>query len=204
MGPSGRGLGCLAALAALLVRELSAPWCLVCLVFDVRARGRRAAAVWAAGFADLRRAVRHASEQVLPRMQPGDVAQGARLGPLRRRRLFDLDRADERLAAAGPAVVWRPSIWRSALRGSRRLVDPAGQRIAWGVVLYAVAFSMAGQAIQSILGLAHRSALCAVGCRRAGGSCSRCGKRLAWDALRRLARRRWPPAEGPRSPATCR
>ena len=28
--------GCLAALAALLSRELSAPWCLICLVFDVR------------------------------------------------------------------------------------------------------------------------------------------------------------------------
>ena len=44
-------LGCLAALAALLIRELSAPWCLVCLLFDMRKTGRRAAVVWAIGFA---------------------------------------------------------------------------------------------------------------------------------------------------------
>ncbi len=35
-GTERPGKGMLAALAALFLRELSAPWCLVCLVFDVR------------------------------------------------------------------------------------------------------------------------------------------------------------------------
>ena len=143
--------GFLAALAALLLRELSAPWCLVCLVFDVRARGRRAAAAWAAGFAVYAGLyVLHLS-QVLPRMQAGDIAQS---------------QGWVRFGGAGFLIstvqmnIWLLMLpqWLAALYLALTLVgaagwsSPAGKRIAWGVVLYVVAFSLAGQAINQYWG----------------------------------------------------
>ena len=150
-GTERNRLGCLAALAALLVRELAAPWCLVCLVFDVRARGRRAAAVWAVGFAVYAALYALHLGQVLPRIAAERRGSGARLGPFRRSRLLDFDRADEHLAAAGPAVAGGLYL-AVALVGAAGWSSPAGKRIAWGVVLYAVAFSVAGQAINQYWG----------------------------------------------------
>jgi hypothetical protein len=150
-GTERNRLGLFAALAALLLRELSAPWCLVCLVFDVRARGRRAAAPWAAGFAVYGALyVLHLS-QVLPRIAPGDIAQA---------------QGWVRFGGAGFLIsTVQMNIWlllapqflaamylTAALVGAATWSSPAGKRIAWGVVLYAVAFSIAGQAINQYWG----------------------------------------------------
>jgi hypothetical protein len=150
-GTERNRLGCLAALAALLLRELSAPWCLVCLVFDVRARGRRAAAVWAIGFAVYGALYALHLGQVLPRIAPGDVAQG---------------QGWVRFGGAGFLIsTVQMNIWlllapqflaalylTAALLGAAGWSSPAGKRIAWGVVLYSVAFSIAGQAINQYWG----------------------------------------------------
>ncbi len=144
-------LGCLAALAALLVRELSAPWCLVCLVFDLRKTGRRAAAVWSIGFAVY--AVLYALHlsQAVPRILPDDVRQ---------------PQGWVRFGAAGFLIstvqmnVWLLLVpqWLSAIylaaavAGAAGWSTPAGRRIAWGVVLYSIAFSIAGQAYNQYWG----------------------------------------------------
>jgi hypothetical protein len=143
--------GCLAALAALFVRELAAPWCLVCILFDLRKSGRRAAAVWAIGLTAYAAAYALHLSQALPRIQPTDLAQG---------------QSWIRFGGAGFLIstvqmnIWLLLVpqWLSAvylvaaLIGAAGWSTPAGQRIAWGVVLYAVAFSIAGQALNQYWG----------------------------------------------------
>jgi len=150
-GTKRNRLGCVAALAALLLRELSAPWCLVCLVFDVRARGRRAAAVWAAGFTVYAALYALHLGQVLPRIAPGDIAQAQ--GWVRFGGAGFLISTVQMNIWLLLAPQWLAALYLSAaLLGAAGWSSPAGKRIAWGVVLYAVAFSIAGQAINQYWG----------------------------------------------------
>ncbi|HEX4143644.1 MAG TPA: hypothetical protein VHY91_08935 [Pirellulales bacterium] len=150
-GTERNRLGCVAALAALLVRELAAPWCLVCLLFDVRARGRRAAAVWVAGFAIYAALYALHLGQVLPRIAPSDIAQGQ--GWVRFGGAGFLISTVQMNIWLLLAPQWLAALYlAAALLGAAGWSSPAGKRIAWGVVLYAVAFSVAGQAINQYWG----------------------------------------------------
>ncbi|HTU26260.1 MAG TPA: hypothetical protein VMF30_12720 [Pirellulales bacterium] len=181
-GTERNRLGCAAALAALLVRELAAPWCLICLICDVRSRGRRAAAAWGIGFAVYAMLYALHLGQVLPRIMPDDITQG---------------QSWIRFGAAGFLIStvqmniwllltpqWLTAIYlTAALLGAAGWSNPAGRRIAWGVVAYAIAFSIAGQAINQYWGslIAPLFALAAA---------------AAPSGLARLVRRasRWPAA----------
>jgi hypothetical protein len=150
-GTERNRLGCAAALAALLVRELAAPWCLVCLVFDVRARGRRAAVAWAVGFAVYAGLYALHLSQVLPRIAPDDIAQPQ--GWVRFGGAGFLISTVQMNIWLLLAPQWLAAVYlAAALLGAAGWSSPAGKRIAWGVVLYAVAFSVAGQAINQYWG----------------------------------------------------
>ena len=160
--------------------RLAAPWCLVCLVFDVRARGRRAAAVWAVGFAVYAALYALHLGQVLPRIQASDVAQaqgwlrfgGAGFLISTVQMNIWLLLAPQFLAAIYLAV---------ALVGAAGWTSPAGKRIAWGVVLYAVAFSVAGQAINQYWG-SLTAPLFALSAAAAQAGLARLWRRPIWSA----------------------
>ncbi len=148
-----------------------APWCLVCLVFDVRLVvalgggdvGQAGLAVYAVLYS------MHLS-QVFPRMEPGDVAQGqgwVRFGGAG----FLISTVQMNIwLLLGPQ--WLSAVYLvAALLGAATWSTVAGQRIAWGVVLYAVAFSVAGQAFNQYWGSLTAPLFAALGCCRGDGSC---------------------------------
>ena len=182
-GTERNRLGCAAALAALLGPRAGGP-----VVPGLFAVGR--ASAWTPGrrgvgrrFCHLRRAVRPAFGTGATANRAERHRSRARLGPFRRSRFLDLDRADEHLAAVGPAVAGRFVSGRRAA-GSGRLVEPGGQadRLGRGALRRGV-FDR-GPGDQSILGFADRAAACPFGRGRPGRCCAAVAIGKSWTRCR--------------------
>jgi hypothetical protein len=142
--------GALLGLAALFLRELAAPYCLVCLYLAVRASRRREAAVWFAGFVVFAIFYVVHVDRLLGEIRPDDPAHegswlqfgglGFWLATLAVNRAFV---AVPRVVLTAGAVLLAASAW------SRSLPSHVGYTVA----AYTVFFLVVGQPFNNYWGL---------------------------------------------------
>jgi hypothetical protein len=158
-GNDRQKLGTLSGIAALLIRELALPYCVLCVMYAVKDRRKNELLTWGAGFAAYAVFYAFHLNQVLPLLRQEGVAQ-----------------AHSWVQFGGAAFVvavaqmnvwllllpqWVTAIYLSAaLLGFATWTSPAGQRIALTAILYLALFSIVGQAINQYWGSMIAPLLC--------------------------------------------
>jgi hypothetical protein len=164
LGLNRRTAGVTAGVAALLFRELAAPYCLVCVALALADRRWRELAGWSTGFAAYAVFVGLHVAHVLPRISPADVAH-----------------ADGWVRFGGTGFVistvqmngflllvpqWVAAVYLGCvLLGAATWNSPAGQRIALTVAAYAIAFSIVGHDFNQYWGSLTAPLFCLSACR---------------------------------------
>jgi hypothetical protein len=137
------GWGVLAGVAALFFRELAAPYVLVCLGLALSRRSYRELGWWSAGLAAYGIFFTLHVLQVLPRMTPDDIAHPG--GWIRFGGAGFLISTVQMNACLLLLPQWVTAIYLScSLLACAEWNTPAGRRIGFSIVVYAIVFSLAG------------------------------------------------------------
>lgn len=158
-GRDRRQLAVVSGLAALFLRELAAPYCLLCVMLALRQRQTKELLAWYVGFAAYGIFYAAHLAQVLPLIRTDDIAH-----------------ADGWVRFGGAGFVistaqmnvwllllpqWVTAIYLAAsLLGFAGWNTPAGQRIGLTVAIYLIAFSIVGQPINQYWGSMIAPLLC--------------------------------------------
>lgn len=158
-GLERRRLGVIAGLSALFLRELAAPYCVVCAVLAVKDRRRGEAVAWLAGCIAYFTFYGFHLSQVLPLIPATETVQQSnwiRFGGAG----FVISTAQMN-AWLLLLPQWVTAIYlAAALLGFARWNTPAGQRIGITVAIYLISFSIAGQSINQYWGSMIAPLLC--------------------------------------------
>jgi hypothetical protein len=166
-GLQRRGMGVLAGIAALFFRELAAPYCLACMALNSQERRWKEVGLWAVGLALY--AVFYALHvrQVLPRITADDVANAR--GWIRFGGAGFLISTAQMNAYLLLLPQWITALYLTcALLGSAGWNSPAGRLVAWTIIVYAVAFSVAGNDFNQYWGSMTAPLFCLAVGRSAG------------------------------------
>jgi hypothetical protein len=154
-----RWIGVSAGLAALFLRELAAPYCLVCLFFAVRNRQRAEVLTWLLGFAAYACFYAVHLSNVLPLIRAEDAAH--------QRGWICFGGAGFVISAAQMNAwllllpQWVTALYlAAAMLGLAGWNSPAGQRIGLTVAIYLIVFSIVGQPINQYWGSMIAPLLC--------------------------------------------
>ncbi len=143
LGLGRRNLGIVAGVAALFLRELSAPYCLLCVVLALSERRYREIAYWSIGLAAYAVYFALHAWQVLPRISPTDVAHAG--GWIRFGGAGFLISTVQMNAYLLLLPQWVTAIYLGCvLAGCTRWYTPGGKLVGFTIVGYAIAFSLAG------------------------------------------------------------
>ncbi len=137
-------IGVVAGLAALFVRELAAPYCLLCMAIAVRQRGWREIGGWLAGIALYVGFYAWHIQQVLPLIRPDDIAHA--------KSWFCFGGAGFVVSTAQMNAYllllpqWVTALWLPlALLAAASWNTPAGTRLGLSLAGYTAAFAIVGQ-----------------------------------------------------------
>jgi len=151
--------GLAAGLAALFVRELAAPYCLLSLALAWRGKRRWEAGAWLGGLAAYAIFYAWHVSQVLPRIGPHDVAHAQ--GWLRFGGAAFLISTVQMNVYLLLLPQWLSAIYLvAALLGAINLQSSAGQRVGLTIALYSMAFSVVGQSFNQYWGSLTAPVLC--------------------------------------------
>lgn len=142
-GLERRNLGIAAGIAALFLRELSAPFCLLCVLLALSERRYRELAYWTIGLAAYAVYFALHTWQVLPRMTPSDVAHAD--GWIRFGGAGFLISTAQMNAYLLLLPQWVTAIYLGCVfAGCTRWYTPGGKLVGLTIAMYAVAFGIAG------------------------------------------------------------
>jgi hypothetical protein len=163
-GLERRKLGIVAALAALVFRELAAPFCIVCVVMSVSERRWREVACWTAGLAAYAVFFGFHISNVLPRITHADTAHAD--GWIRFGGAGFLISTAQMNAYLLLLPQWVTAIYLAcALLGAATWNTSAGRVIALTIATYAIAFSIAGNDFNQYWGSMTAPLFCLAACR---------------------------------------
>ncbi|HEV3022473.1 MAG TPA: hypothetical protein VGX76_08395, partial [Pirellulales bacterium] len=129
--------------AALFFRELAAPYCLVCIALAVARRDKRELLHWSIGLAAYAIFFAMHVAQVLPRIHSADMAHAE--GWIRFGGAGFLISTVQMNAFLLLLPQWVTAVYlAAALLACAYWNSPAGRRISFTLVVYAIAFSVAG------------------------------------------------------------
>ncbi len=158
-GNGFRAWGVLAGLAALWLRELAAPYVIVCLALALHERRWRELAGWSAGLAAYAVFLAVHVSQVLPRISPNDTAHAA--GWIQFGGAGFLISTVQMNAYLLVLPQWVTATYLgAALLGCSQWRSPAGARVGFTVGAYAVAFTIAGHDFNQYWGSMTAPLLC--------------------------------------------
>lgn len=158
-GSQRRWLGLAAGLAALVFRELAAPYCVLCFALAARERRWRELAVWGLGLVGYAGFYVVHVGQVLPRIAPDAIAHEH--GWIRFGGAGFLISTVQMNAFLLLLPQWVTAIYLSCvLLGAATWNTAAGRLIALAVALYAVAFSIVGNDFNQYWGSLTAPLLC--------------------------------------------
>jgi hypothetical protein len=163
-GLGRRTAGVAAGVAALFLRELVAPYCLVCVALAAWERRWKELALWSVGLAAYAVFFGFHVAQVLPRVEAGDTAHAD--GWIRFGGAAFLISTAQMNAYLLQLPQWVAAIYLAcALLGCATWNSSAGKLIALTTAAYAVAFSVAGHDFNQYWGSLTAPLLCLSACR---------------------------------------
>jgi len=171
--------GVLVGIAALIFRELAAPYCVLCMAIAAHQRRYRELALWGAGLAAYAVYFALHVAQVLPRMAPDAFAH--RQGWIQFGGAGFLISTAQMNAFLLLVPQWVTAIYLAlALVGAATWNTAAGRRIGLSVALYAIAFGVAGHDFNQYWGSEIAPLLCLPAARSLNAL------RELWNAARRM------------------